>query len=73
MLPLYGVVAAAGVVFLVKLSLFLGFILLDLLCEHNLSNKGCWVFSPIRGFPRINLLYFLSFLIIVGFSLFTEH
>jgi len=50
-LPLYGVVAAAiGVIFLVELALVLGFILLDLLCEHNLSNKGCWVFPPFGVF-----------------------
>jgi hypothetical protein len=39
-LPLYGVATAVGVVFLVEVELVLGFILLDLLCEQNLS-KGC--------------------------------
>ena len=45
---MYGVAAAVGVVFLVELELVLRFIGLDLLCEQNLSKKGCWVFPPFE-------------------------
>ena len=41
------VVVATVVGFLVEL----GFIYLDLLCEWNLSKKGCWVFPPFGVFP----------------------
>jgi hypothetical protein len=47
-LPLNGVLSTDGVVFLVRISLVLGFILLDLLCEQNISKKVCWVF-PFPG------------------------
>ena len=50
-LPLYGVVVAAEVVFLVGIALVLGFILLDFLSEQNLSKKDCWIFPPFGVFP----------------------
>jgi hypothetical protein len=50
-LPWYNVVAATVVVFMVEVAFVLGFIYLDLLCEQNLSKKGCWVFPPFGVFP----------------------
>jgi hypothetical protein len=44
-------VIVAMVVFLVDLSFILGFILLEFLCERNLSKKGCWFFPPFGVFP----------------------
>jgi hypothetical protein len=44
------------VVFLVELAFVLGFIYSDLLCERNLSKKGCWVF-PHLGFSQDNYIY----------------
>jgi hypothetical protein len=61
---LYGVVAAMGSTSLCA-SLVLGFLSCLLLlrvgvwldyCGQNLSKKGWLGFSPIWGFPRINLL-----------------
>ena len=59
-LPLYGDTVAVGVVFLVELAFVLGFIRLDLLCERNLSKKGCWVFFPHLGFSQDKSLVFFS-------------
>jgi hypothetical protein len=43
---LYGAAVAVGVVFLVKLALVLGFILLELLCEWNVDDCSYVRHSP---------------------------
>jgi hypothetical protein len=74
---LYGVVAAVGSTSLCT-NLVLGFLsCLFLLrvgvwldyCGQNLSKKGCLRFSPICGFPKINLVFFcLFFMLLLLFS-----